>query len=73
MPALLAPDKKVTLVSKDGDKFEVSVKAIQISRLCETMIPDDDEECDSSDDDEDVGELAMIEVESVQIRFKNFC
>ena len=56
--------KKVTLVSKEGDKFEVAAKEIKISKLVETFLANDAEEGDSEEDDPSA-EIPLPQVETV--------
>ena len=55
--------KMVTLVSKDGDKFQVPCKDIKISKLVETFLANDAEEGESDDDDPS-SEIPLPQVES---------
>ena len=54
--------KMVTLVSKDGDKFQVPCKDIKISKLVETFLANDAEEGDSDEDDPS-SEIPLPQVE----------
>lgn len=56
--------KMVTLVSKDGDKFQVPCKDIKISKLVETFLANDAEEGDSEEDDPS-SEIPLPQVETV--------
>ena len=64
----------VTLVSKDGDKFQVPCKDIKISKLVETFLANDAEEGESDDDDPS-SEIPLPQVESavlVKVRAQTY-
>lgn len=66
--------KTITLVSSEGEKFEVSLRAIKFSKLIETMVGFQENptgESDSEDDDsdyEDDKEIPLVEVKTKTLK-----
>lgn len=66
--------KFVTLVSLEGDKFELPLRAIKFSKLIETMVgykenPEGDSDSEDDDSDyEDDKEIPLVEVKTKTVK-----
>ena len=60
----ISDDKIVTLVSQQGDKFDVPIKVALHSKLCETMINDEDEDEDEDENGNTTQEIPLVNVKS---------